>query len=151
VPFFFATPAAWCTGRGEKVAKAPLGRPLDLVLVAPPVGLSTAEVYRHVTVPQTAEDGGAVLRALAAGDVEEVGRRLHNRLQAPAERLCPEVAALRHRLEELRPAGVLMSGSGSSLFALCRDPGEAQRVGRGLSDGPEEGSSPRVFIVRSCR
>src|SRR5438105_3037393 len=41
VAFFFATPAAWCTGRGEQVAPLRLGRPLWLVLVQPPFGLST--------------------------------------------------------------------------------------------------------------
>ena len=47
VPFFFAAPAAWCMGRGEKVEPFALGRPLDFVLVSPPVGLSTAEVFRE--------------------------------------------------------------------------------------------------------
>src|SRR5947209_827864 len=32
VPFFFHTPAAWCTGRGEVVTPVPLARPVDLVL-----------------------------------------------------------------------------------------------------------------------
>ena len=44
-------PAAWCTGRGERVEPLALGRPLDFVLVSPPVGLSTAEVFRNVTLP----------------------------------------------------------------------------------------------------
>ena len=35
VSFFFAAPAAWCTGRGERIEPLRLGRPLDLVLVAP--------------------------------------------------------------------------------------------------------------------
>jgi 4-diphosphocytidyl-2-C-methyl-D-erythritol kinase len=48
VPFFFQTPAAWCTGRGEQVIAVPLGRPLDLVLVCPDAGLATAEVYREL-------------------------------------------------------------------------------------------------------
>src|SRR5215475_12635806 len=49
VPFFFHTPVAWCTGRGEIVTPLALGRPLDLVIAKPAVGLSTAEVYRGVT------------------------------------------------------------------------------------------------------
>src|SRR5947208_3153678 len=38
VAFFFATPAAWCTGRGERVEPLTLGRPLDLVLACPAAG-----------------------------------------------------------------------------------------------------------------
>jgi 4-diphosphocytidyl-2-C-methyl-D-erythritol kinase len=150
VPFFFHTPAAWCTGRGEKVEPRPLGRPLDLVLVCPRQGLSTAAVYRGVTVPDRPEDGKELGRAAERGDIEELGRRLHNRLQPVAETLCPEVADWSARLARFRPAGQLMSGSGSSLFALCRDRREALRLARGLSEATDDFVRPRVFLVRSC-
>ncbi|HZT78979.1 MAG TPA: 4-(cytidine 5'-diphospho)-2-C-methyl-D-erythritol kinase [Gemmataceae bacterium] len=150
VPFFFATPAAWCTGRGEKVEPLAVGNPLWLVLVSPPAGLSTAAVYRNVTVPGRPETGEDIRRAVVEGNVEEVGRRLHNRLQEPAERLCPEVARLHARLRALGPAGALMSGSGSSLFALCRGRAEALRIARASWSGPAEEARPRVTVVRSC-
>jgi 4-diphosphocytidyl-2-C-methyl-D-erythritol kinase len=150
VAFFFATPAAWCTGRGEQVTPLPLGRTLHLVLVCPPMGLSTAEVYRGVSIPGQPETGDAIRRAATEGDVEAIGRHLHNRLQPVAEQLCPTIAVWRARLETLGALGVAMSGSGSSLFALCRDRQEALRVARGLHTGSDEGVHPRVFIVRSC-
>jgi 4-diphosphocytidyl-2-C-methyl-D-erythritol kinase len=143
VPFFFHTPAAWCTGRGEVVTPLALDRPLDFVIVKPDAGLSTAEVYRGVTVPDRPRTGDEVRRAAEAGDVEAVGRQLHNRLQESAERLRPEIAAGLERLRAEGPAGQLMSGSGTSLFALCRDPGEAQRLARGVNQS-------RVYVVRSC-
>ena len=43
-----------------------------------------------------------------------------------------------------------MTGSGSTVFALCRDAEEALSVSRGLLPGWEEGDGPRAFIVRSC-
>jgi 4-diphosphocytidyl-2-C-methyl-D-erythritol kinase len=150
VPFFFATPAAWCTGRGERVEPVPLGRPLDLVLVSPSIGLSTAEVFRNVAVPAEPVDGEALRRPAASGDVEELGRHLHNRLQVPAERLCPAVSGLLSRLADLKPAGWLMTGSGSTVFALCRDAGEALRVARSLGSAQDESNRGRVCIVRSC-
>jgi 4-diphosphocytidyl-2-C-methyl-D-erythritol kinase len=159
VPFFFATPAAWCTGRGERVTPVSLGRALQFVLVCPPVGLSTAEVYRGVTVPADPFTGTDLRSAVAAGDMAAVGRCLHNRLQPPAERLCGEVAHWRRRLADLHPAGQLMSGSGSCVFALCHDHQEALRVARqlhGLPDAKAPGtgagglSKPRLFLVRSC-
>jgi 4-diphosphocytidyl-2-C-methyl-D-erythritol kinase len=158
VPFFFSAPAAWCTGRGEQVTAVHLGRPLDVVLACPPAGLSTADVYRNVTVPERPETGADLLAAVAAGDVQAAGRRLHNRLQAAAEGLCPDVAHLRGRLAALGPAGQLMSGSGTSVFALCRDRAEALRVAGGLEGGRGDGGTPgrpageglRLFIVRSC-
>ena len=144
VPFFFHTPAAWCTGRGEMVTPLALGRPLDLVIAKPAVGLSTAEVYRGVTVPDRPWTGEEVRRAVADGDVEAIARHLHNRLQETAERLRPEIGAGLGRLRAEGPAGQLMSGSGTSLFALCRDPGEARRVARAVKH------DMRVYVVQSC-
>ena len=43
-----------------------------------------------------------------------------------------------------------MTGSGSTVFALCRSPEEAWRVARGLDAFREEGGGTRVHIVRSC-
>jgi 4-diphosphocytidyl-2-C-methyl-D-erythritol kinase len=150
VSFFFSTPAAWCTGRGEKIAPVRLGGPLWFVLLCPPIGLATAEVYRHVAVPAEPETGAAIVQAVEKGDVEEIGRRLHNRLQPVAERLCPALAGYLSLLKNLAAAGQSMSGSGTSLFALCRDHSEALRVACQLRAGSKEGISPRVFIVRSC-
>jgi 4-diphosphocytidyl-2-C-methyl-D-erythritol kinase len=150
VAFFFSAPAAWCTGRGEVIEPLRLGRPLDFVLACPPVGLSTAEVFRGVTVPERPVDGAEARRAAEAGDVEALGRALFNRLQPAAERLCPAVAGLREQLAGLGPAGRLMSGSGSSVFALCHSPEEALLLSRALRPVREEGDGVRVLVVRSC-
>src|SRR5260370_22010199 len=46
--FFFATPAARCTGRGEQVTPVSLGKLQWCVLICPPVGIATTGVYRGV-------------------------------------------------------------------------------------------------------
>jgi 4-diphosphocytidyl-2-C-methyl-D-erythritol kinase len=150
VPFFFRSPAAWCTGRGEQVAIQPLATPLWFVLVCPQAGLATADVYRGVTVPEHPQDGEDIRRALAEGNIEAIGRGMHNRLEPVAEKLCPVVADLRARLERLGPAGQRMSGSGSSVFALCRDHAEALRIAREIRHGLDEGVRVQVYVVRSC-
>lgn len=151
VPFFLNGPAAWCTGRGEVVEPVPVGRPLDLVLVKPPAGLATADVYRRLTVPATPVDGEAARAALMSGDVEALGRALFNRLQEPAFELNPAVADAHRRVAAAGAAGGLMSGSGSCLFALCRNPSEARRVHDDLARGWAAGgeASTRTFLVRS--
>ena len=149
IPFFFQPPAAWCTGRGEIVTPLPTGRRLDLVLLCPAFGCPTAQVYRNVTVPAQPRSGDPICRALGEGNIEELGRLLHNRLQPAAEKLAPEIAAHGRRLITLRPAGQLMSGSGSSLFALCRDRAEAERIARDLRHEATK-ESYTVHLVRSC-
>jgi len=151
VPFFLGGPAAWCTGRGEIITPAGVGGAFDLVLVKPDFGLATADVYRRLRVPENPIDGAAARAALAAGDAEALGRVLHNRLEGPAFELAPAVADWRRRLDAYKAAGTLMSGSGSCLFALCRNPEEARRVADDLSDGlaSQGDSKTRVYRVRS--
>jgi len=147
VAFFFQTPAAWCTGRGEIVTPVPAPRALDLVLLCPNFGCATAEVYRHVEIPKQPVDGTMIRDALAAGDVEAIGRLLHNRLEAAAVEVAPRLAGLRHKLEMLAPAGTLLSGSGSTLFALCRHGDEARRLAAHLKRDPK--GEYEVFVTRT--
>jgi 4-diphosphocytidyl-2-C-methyl-D-erythritol kinase len=149
VPFFFHAPAAWCTGRGEIVSAVPVGGRLDLVLLCPTFGMPTAQVYRDVAVPEQPQLGEAIRAALSRGDAEELGRKLFNRLAEPAARLDARIADYYKRLAALAPAGQLMSGSGSSLFALCRSPGEAERITAELRDGAAD-DLLRVFSERGC-
>ena len=149
VPFFFAAPAAWCMGRGEIVTRLRLGGPLWLVLACPLAGLSTAAVFQVLTVPDEPVDGTPLRASVARGDVEETGRRLFNRLQSVAERLCPPVAEAARLLVGCGAAGSLMSGSGTTLFALCRGPEEARRIASQVLSAREKVIS-RAYVVRSC-
>ncbi|MCX7699557.1 MAG: 4-(cytidine 5'-diphospho)-2-C-methyl-D-erythritol kinase [Gemmataceae bacterium] len=166
VPFFFAAGSAWCTGRGEQVESWTLRRPVHLVLVCPGQGLSTAEVYSRVRVPAERIRSERMRQALGTGDVEALGRCLHNRLQEPAESLLPVIREICERLRQAGTAGCLMTGSGSAVFALCRDRHEAIRVARSIRAEVADSSTPigessrppasaagsrvQVHVVRSC-
>lgn len=146
VAAFLVPPASWCTGRGEIVEPESVGRIVDLVVVKPRVGLATAEVYKRVTVPAFPVSGDRVRAALRAGDVEALARCLHNRLQEPAFTLRPEVGEVARLLSQCGPLGCLMSGSGSSVFALCRDRADAVRVAQQYRHVDPDS---HVFLVRS--
>ena len=128
VAFFFDLPAAWCTGRGEIVTPEPPGATFHFVLVCPPVGLGTADVFRQLHVPDTPVSGGAARAAFRAGDPVALGAALFNRLEAPAFGLAPLVEAVYQRLAGLNPAGCRMSGSGSAVFAVARSAADAARL-----------------------
>jgi len=150
VAFFFDAPAAWCTGRGEITTALRPRCSLWLVLVSPQQGLSTAAVFRALTAPTQPVDGRAMCEALESGDMEGIAARLHNRLQPVAESLCPMLVEWRQRIERTAPLGHLMSGSGSTLFALCRNRDEAERVQRQLVLNAPVQDAPRVTIVERC-
>jgi 4-diphosphocytidyl-2-C-methyl-D-erythritol kinase len=161
VAFFLTLPAAWCTGRGERVAPEPTpdsgadrnpGRTKEFhfVLVCPPLGLGTAGVYGRLVCPARPVAGDAVRAAFRDGDAPALGRALFNRLEEPAFALEPAVGRIRHRLGALGPCGAVMSGSGSTVFAVCRDRAHALRVAAAFRDTrPADEPAARVLIVRS--
>jgi 4-diphosphocytidyl-2-C-methyl-D-erythritol kinase len=154
VPFFvLATqhPAGWCTGRGEVVEPESLGVPLHIVVVKPAnVGLSTREVYQRVAVPQQPAESTLARQALRSGDLLSLSRVLMNRLQAPAFTVAPVVESLFRELTALNPLACQLSGSGSALFALCRDAEEAARIATAIQSSTQFiPSSREVFACRS--
>ena len=109
----------------EKLQAVPLLGRLWFVLVCPPVGMATADVYRALTVPAQPQSGAGILAALRQGDPEEIGRQLHNRLQPVAERLC------RQRLGPIQPPGNCFTWLRSIRFAFSSPCRKCMREWRG--------------------
>jgi len=150
VAFFLSLPAGWCTGRGELVTPEASRSAFHFVLVCPPVGVATAAVYRSLQLSGSPVDGSAARAAFRIGDPEALGAALFNRLQPAAIHLAPVVETVYRRLVGLNPAGCLMSGSGSAVFALCRDADEARRVANAFrATRPPAEPESRVRIVRT--
>lgn len=145
VPFFFYGPAAIVRGRGEKVTPVPMGTKLDVVLVTPTERLSTRTVFGNLVLGRDVVPVEPAAEALARGDVRAIAGRLFNRLQEVSARLCPAVREIQDQAATWSAVGHLMTGSGSTYFALCESTAQAEALGRRLQR-TELGS---VFVVRS--
>ncbi len=147
VTFFRHAPAAICRGRGERVERVGLPGVYHFVLICPPMGVRTADVYNNLNPPESPEPIGPVLDAFRSGDPGQLGPRLFNRLQPVAERIQPALGRVRQALEALGPSldGHLMSGSGSAYFGLARDGDAAREAARRL----ESLGLGRVRVVTS--
>lgn len=146
VPFFLVGGPAVCRGRGERVEPVAGLGPLYFVVVRPPVGLATADVYRVARPPENAECVASLLDALQQGDLRQAGRRLHNRLQPAAEQLSPWISRLQVEFSQLGFLGHGMSGSGTAYFGLCRHARHAQCAARRL----RARNIGNAIAVRSC-
>lgn len=110
-------------GRGERVERLPArsdGEVFWLVLAKPAVSCSTAEIYR-LCRPRL-NDNPAIVQhvrqAMESGDLKGVAAMLMNDLQDPAVRLHPEIADALVSLRVAGAEGVVMSGSGSTVFGF---------------------------------
>ncbi len=125
VPFFLGPhPFARCEGRGEQIFPLPGCPPLHAVILVPPCGLSTAEVYRHCQLAVAPRPVTELVAAIQAGQIARLGGLLFNGLQGAAARVDGDVLPRLERLRRAGGAGTLLTGSGSAMFSLTRNAGE---------------------------
>lgn len=134
VPFFLGSTdgigLAMATGRGEFCQPLTAQPKLDVLVTHPPVGCSTREVYRNCAVYGKAQSFQEIVDACETGQFKKIGAQLFNTLQLPAAELTNWID---RQLEMFADIGVkyrMMSGSGSSCFALVDDPQYARRLFR---------------------
>lgn len=132
VPLFLTNGAACCRGRGERIEPLSVSETLHFVVVRPPAGLSTRDVYRASTVPAEPRSLTPLRCALESGNLPAIGRGLFNRLETVAQKISPWIGRLRAELAASDCLGHLMTGSGSCCFGLCRSARHARRVARRL-------------------
>ena len=133
IPFFFAGGAAICRGRGERLEPIPRMPRIHVVVVKPPVGLSTPLVYQACRVPSQPRGVSDLLDAARIGQNSRVADAIFNRLQQPARKLSPWIDRLANDFNRFDCLGHQMSGSGSSYFGICRSTRHARRVASRLS------------------
>ena len=144
VPFFLRRTWALCRGRGEQIEPlAGLGV-WHAVVVRPPAGLSTAEVYRYCRPSEAASSAKPLVASLRRGDKRPLTRQIANDLQAAAEKLSPWIVRVLHEFRRFGCSASQMSGSGTSCFGICHSRRHARRVAAQLK-AREIG---RVFVVQ---
>ena len=135
VPFFLAGGWRVCRGRGE-TTEATRGTVMHIVVVRPPVGLSTPEVYRRCQPAAMPVPIERVTTAVVRGDLRRAAEGMHNRLEEPAESLTPWITRVRDELGRAGLNGAQMSGSGSSCFGIAASARHGRRIAARLRSRP---------------
>lgn len=131
VPFFLKKGACIARGRGEKLEEVSGPSLPWILLVKPPYGLSTAEVYKNLRREDIFFGGPEIcLDYYRKKDLSFI-LYSYNDLEKPAFRLCPPLASIKKTLGE----GALMSGSGTTVFKICASREEAQALSKALPRG----------------
>ena len=129
VPFFLQNKPALATGRGEKI------QPLDdfpalqgkaFLLIHPGFGISTPWAYQDLARFPEALNGRPdraqkLIAGLQAGDLRAASREFYNSLEAPALEKYPVLALFQEFLRAHGALAALMSGSGSTTFAIVEN------------------------------
>jgi 4-diphosphocytidyl-2-C-methyl-D-erythritol kinase len=145
VPFCVTGGTALAKGRGEILQQVDSPPQCWVVLAKPPINVSTSEIYgklnvqeikRHPSIP-------GMLDALKKKDFEAMCENLGNVLEEVTLQLYPEVQHMKECMQKLGADGVLMSGSGPTVFALVSKESKVARIYNGL-----RGFCKEVYVVR---
>lgn len=134
VNFFLQAKPALATGRGEKVESLenfPALRGAHFLLIHPGFGISTPWAYQNLARFPAALNGTPgrarkLISLLQSADLIAAGHEFYNSLEAPALEKYPVLALYQEFFREHGAAATLMSGSGSTTFALFPDRAAAE-------------------------
>jgi len=145
VPFCITGGTALATGRGEQLT--PLASPPDcwVILAKPPINVSTAGVYGRLKADRIEQhpSASAMQRAIEQQSFEGICSELGNVLEDVTLSHYPEVQRLKQAMQQLGADGVLMSGSGPTVFGLVSKESKVARIYNGL-----RGFCNEVYAVR---
>ncbi len=116
-PFFIQGKPVFATGRGEIMEEVNINlQDYFLILVKPPVHISTAEAYQNIT-PQGSR---LSLKGLIGFPVNRWKGNILNQFEKYVFEKYPEVGQIKQTLYDQGASFALMSGSGSSVYGLFR-------------------------------
>ncbi|MRR14182.1 4-(cytidine 5'-diphospho)-2-C-methyl-D-erythritol kinase, partial [archaeon] len=120
-PFFILKGPYLMGGRGEIPLKPVIIEPRSYLIVVPPFGVSTSLVYSNFKCPLTIDDKSFTINEISVENGYAPERLLVNELEDPAFGICPEVRQIKTEILDTGALGVIMSGSGSSVFGVFKD------------------------------
>lgn len=136
VPFFLYDKPALATGRGEKVKTLenfPVLKGKAFLLVHPGFGISTPWSYQNLArfpKDQNGTPGRAekLVAALQTDDWPAIAENIYNSLEAPAFDKFPVLELYKNFLRRNGALVSLMSGSGSTTFAIAENLNAAENL-----------------------
>ncbi|SFJ87564.1 4-diphosphocytidyl-2-C-methyl-D-erythritol kinase [Paenibacillus sp. UNC496MF] len=145
VPFCVTGGTAIARGRGEKLERIDNPPQCWVILAKPPINVSTADVYGKLRASELKHHPSTkdMLEAIASGSFADVCAHLGNVLEDVTLKLHPEVLQLKDIMQRLGADGVLMSGSGPTVFGLVSKEAKVSRIYNGL-----RGFCKEVYVVR---
>ncbi|CAM3672332.1 4-(cytidine 5'-diphospho)-2-C-methyl-D-erythritol kinase [Marinicrinis lubricantis] len=145
VPFCVTGGTALAKGRGEVLEPLPAPPQCWVVLAKPPINVSTAEIYGQLKADsiRSHPDTGKVLEAIRNKDFHMLCDHMGNVLEEVTLDRYPQVQQLKQAMIRMGADGVLMSGSGPTVFGLVSRESKVARIYNGL-----RGFCKQVYVVR---
>ena len=133
IPVCVASQTAWMEGRGEIVTPLPSLPPAHVVLVNPGLSVSTADVFRRLTVRA---DEASLTPPAAFASLDALVHYLkttRNDLEGPALAIAPAIGSVLEALAQQGAVLARMSGSGATCFGFFETAAKAQSAAAAIA------------------
>ena len=121
-----------------------------LVIAKPAIDVSTAFVYGHLQADRLSfhPDIDGMAAALAAGDLKGITDRMGNVLETVTVKAYPVIDRLKQLMCGLGAENALMSGSGPTVFGICKERETAEKIAAAIE---REEPASAVFVTGFCK
>jgi 4-diphosphocytidyl-2-C-methyl-D-erythritol kinase len=146
IPYCIVGGTAFCEGIGEKVTKLKNFKNHILVMVKPPFGVSSREVYQNFDLNKIRKHPSTelLIKFVEDDDLLRLSRNMKNVLENVTLRKHYILKNIKNEAMDMGAVGSLMSGSGPTIFAFFEDMLEAQMYYDKMKKKYKE-----VFITRT--
>ena len=123
VPYCIMGGTALATGIGEILTPLPSIPKCNILMVKPPISVSTAAIYEAIDTAEIDKrpNTNAMIDALAQKDLKSVAQNLSNVMGNVTETMHPIVKGIRRKMLMNGALGAVMSGSGPTVFGIFPD------------------------------
>ncbi len=123
VPYCIMGGTQLAEGIGERLTELKPLPKMIFVLVKPPIGISTQEVYQAIDSAEKLgrPDTDRMIKAIEAGDREAICANLSNVMEAVTAVENPVIANIKEMLVRKGAKSAVMSGSGPTVFGIFDD------------------------------
>ncbi len=130
VPYCIMGKTALSEGIGEVLTPVFPLKDCYVLVVKPPIGVSTKMVYTNLKANELEKhpDVDGMIEALKLGDLEGVASRMENVLETVTAVLYPEIEAIKDEMKKGGALNAIMSGSGPTVFGLFKARENAEKA-----------------------
>jgi 4-diphosphocytidyl-2-C-methyl-D-erythritol kinase len=149
VPYCVLRGTALSEGIGEVLTPLPPIPDCNILIVKPPISVSTKFVYQHLDAAglDRHPDIDGMVNAIKNGNLTGITDRMENVLETVTVPKYPVIEEIKNCMKENGAMNALMSGSGPTVFGIfgAEDKDAAQRAKKMIQD---KGLANQIYIVQ---
>ena len=130
IPFFLVNRPARVRGIGEEIEVIQNNLDMDIIIIKPPFGVSTALAYKNMDILKEKKDADIenIIKGLECNNIELVEKSIENNLEQGLLQVDKNIIEFRKTLEDTCGGRFYMSGSGSAYYTFVQRHQSKERV-----------------------